>query len=114
MHIEQAAVAPRVGLARIRRYFAGSVALAMALPLAASEGQRLPVIPQTQYSEAQRQAAAEFLAARKFAIEGPFEAMLYSPEVMTRMRAMGDYLRYKSAIGNTLSELVILITAREW
>jgi 4-carboxymuconolactone decarboxylase len=27
---------------------------------------------------------------------------------------MGDYLRYKSAIGTTLSELVILITAREW
>jgi 4-carboxymuconolactone decarboxylase len=29
-------------------------------------------------------------------------------------RAMGDYLRYKSAIGNTLSELAILLTAREW
>jgi 4-carboxymuconolactone decarboxylase len=27
---------------------------------------------------------------------------------------MGDYLRYKSAIGNTLSELVVLITAHEW
>ena len=27
---------------------------------------------------------------------------------------MGDYLRYDSAIGNTLSELAILITAREW
>ena len=27
---------------------------------------------------------------------------------------MGDYLRYKSSLGNTLSELVILITAREW
>ena len=27
---------------------------------------------------------------------------------------MGDYLRFNSAIGNTLSELVILITARAW
>jgi 4-carboxymuconolactone decarboxylase len=26
---------------------------------------------------------------------------------------MGDYLRYHSAIGNTLSEFVILVTARE-
>ena len=33
---------------------------------------------------------------------------------MSRARAFGDYLRYNSAIGNTLSELVILITAREW
>jgi len=27
---------------------------------------------------------------------------------------MGDYLRYKSALGNTLSELAILITAHAW
>jgi 4-carboxymuconolactone decarboxylase len=40
--------------------------------------------------------------------------MMYSPDVMTRARAMGDYLRYKSGIGNTLSELVIIVTAREW
>jgi 4-carboxymuconolactone decarboxylase len=33
---------------------------------------------------------------------------------MNMARAMGDYLRYHSAIGNTLSELVVLITAREW
>jgi 4-carboxymuconolactone decarboxylase len=33
---------------------------------------------------------------------------------MSQARAMGDYLRYQSAIGNTLSELMILITAREW
>ncbi len=39
---------------------------------------------------------------------------MYSPAVMSQARAMGDYLRYKSAIGNTLSELAILLTAREW
>src|SRR6185369_18034054 len=35
-------------------------------------------------------------------------------EVMTRARAMGDYLRYKSALPPRLSEFVILITARRW
>ena len=40
--------------------------------------------------------------------------MMHSPEVMSIARATGDYLRYHSAVGNTLSELVILITAREW
>jgi 4-carboxymuconolactone decarboxylase len=45
---------------------------------------------------------------------GPFEPMMDSPAVMSQARAMGDYLRYKSAIGNTLSELAILLTAREW
>ena len=33
---------------------------------------------------------------------------------MTQARAMGDYLRFNSAIGNVLSELAILIVAREW
>jgi 4-carboxymuconolactone decarboxylase len=62
----------------------------------------------------QKQAATDFEAARKVPVFGPFEPMMYSPQVMSQARAMGDYLRYHSAIGNTLSELAILITAREW
>ena len=33
---------------------------------------------------------------------------------MNRARAMGDYLRYKSALPPRLSEFVILLTARRW
>jgi 4-carboxymuconolactone decarboxylase len=40
--------------------------------------------------------------------------MMHSPEVMNLARSMGDYLRYHSSVGNALSELVILVTAREW
>jgi 4-carboxymuconolactone decarboxylase len=76
--------------------------------------QRLPTIPPEQYTAEQKRAAEEFLAARKVPVFGPFEPMMHSPEVMTIARSTGDYLRYNSAIGNTLSELVILITAREW
>ena len=75
---------------------------------------RLPTIPPDQYSPEQKQAADAFLTARKVPVFGPFEPLMHSPEVMSQARAMGDYLRYKSNIGNTLSELVILITAREW
>jgi 4-carboxymuconolactone decarboxylase len=75
---------------------------------------RLPTIPPAQYSAEQKQVAAEFEAARKVAVFGPFEPLMHSPQVMSQARAMGDYLRYKSAIGNTLSELAILVTAREW
>jgi len=82
--------------------------------VAARAEERLPTIPPAQYSEEQKQAAADFEAARKVPVFGPFEPMMYSPQVMSQARAMGDYLRYKSAIGNTLSELAILITAHEW
>ena len=75
---------------------------------------RLPTIPPAAYSPEQSQASADFEAARKGAVFGPFEPLMHSPQVMTLSRSMGDYLRYKSAIGNTMSELVILIVAREW
>src|SRR5438105_6062608 len=81
---------------------------------AAAAQDRLPPIPPEKYDDAQKKAAAEFLAVRKVPVFGPFEILMRSPELMSAARAMGDHLRFKSAIGNTLSELVILITAREW
>jgi len=84
----------------------------LAGPLPAQE--RLPTIAPEQYSAEQKKAAEDFLTARKVPVFGPFQPMMHSPELMSIARSTGDYLRYHSAIGNTLSELVILITAREW
>lgn len=89
-------------------------ALFVLFPLAASAQDRLPTIPPDQYTPEQKQAAKEFEEARKKPVFGPFEPLMYSPEVMTLARSMGDYLRYKPKIGTTLSELVILVTARRW
>jgi 4-carboxymuconolactone decarboxylase len=84
------------------------------LATAVHAAERLPTIPPAQYSDEQKKAAEDFLAARKVPVFGPFEPLMHSPQVMSQARAMGDYLRYNSAIGNTLSELAILVTAREW
>jgi 4-carboxymuconolactone decarboxylase len=92
-----------------------AVAMSLAsLTMVSAAQPRLPTIPPADYTPAQQAAAADFLATRKVPVFGPFEPLMYSPEVMTQARSMGDYLRYKSAIGNTLSELAILVTAREW
>ena len=80
----------------------------------ANAADRLTPISPDNYTEEQKTAAAEFMAARNVPVFGPFEPLMHSPQVMNQARAMGDYLRYKSSLGNTLSELVILITAREW
>ena len=90
--------------------FAAAVLCATAVPAQT----RLPTIPPASYSPEQKQAAMDFETARKVPVFGPFEPLMYSPQVMSQARAMGDYLRYKSAIGTTLSELAILVTAREW
>ena len=75
---------------------------------------RLPPIAAAQLTPAQREAVDAFKVARGVEISGPFYPLLRSPELMTRTRAMGDYLRYKSALPPRLSEVVILLTAREW
>src|SRR5437879_2352579 len=75
---------------------------------------RMPPIPADKLTDAQKQAVAEFKAARGADISGPFIPLLRSPEVMSRARAMGDYLRYKSVLPPRLSEFVILIVARQW
>ena len=75
---------------------------------------RMPPIPAGTLTDAQKKAIADFKAARSVDISGPFVPLLRSPEVMSRARAMGDYLRYKSSLPPRLSEFVILLTARRW
>lgn len=98
-------------MTRLRQILAASAVL---LSLGAHAEERLPTIPSAQYTPDQAQAAVDFETARKGPVFGPFEPLMHSPQVMTLSRSMGDYLRYKSAIGNTMSELVILVVAREW
>src|SRR5438132_7408896 len=88
------------------------VAAAVAAPAAAQD--RMPPIPADKLTDAQKKAVEEFKAARSAEVSGPFVPLLRSPEVMSRARAMGDYLRFRSVLPPRLSELVILLTAREW
>jgi 4-carboxymuconolactone decarboxylase len=86
---------------RFRRTVLALAALPFALGAARAQD-RLPTIPPQDYSPEHKPPF------------GPFEPLMYSPEVMTLARSMGDYLRFKPKIGTTLSELVILMTARRW
>ena len=92
------------------------VVLAAVFGAAGSAGaqDRMPPIPADKLTDAQKKAIEEFKAARSVDISGPFVAMLRSPEVMNRARAMGDYLRFRSSLPPRLSEFVILLTARRW
>jgi 4-carboxymuconolactone decarboxylase len=75
---------------------------------------RLGPIPDQQLSEAQRAAARVIIEGPRGALYGPFVPLLRSPELMENAQRMGEYLRYRSAIGTRLSELAILVTARQW
>jgi 4-carboxymuconolactone decarboxylase len=76
--------------------------------------ERLPGIAKVDMTAEQRKAAEEFQAGRGYGVHGPFAVMLRSPEVMLRAMAMGDYLRFRNVLPKRVSEMVILIAAREW
>ena len=86
--------------------------IGMAVPAMAQE--RMPEISVDKMTAAQKKAAEEFLAGRGKPVTGPFIPLLRSPEVLVRAKAMGDYLRFKSALAPKLREFATLITAREW
>jgi 4-carboxymuconolactone decarboxylase len=75
---------------------------------------RMPPIPTEKWTDAQAKAAEEFARMRGQDVFGPFALMLRSPEVMLRAAAMGDYMRYKTALPPALNEFIILMTARHW
>ncbi|TFW35829.1 carboxymuconolactone decarboxylase family protein [Massilia horti] len=75
---------------------------------------RLGPIPPESMTEAQRVAAQAIIDGPRGALYGPFVPLLRSPELLDNAQRMGEYLRYRSAIGVRLSELAILVTAREW
>jgi len=83
-------------------------------PLNARPEERLGPLPPAQWTPAQQQAAQAVIDGPRGALYGPFVPLLRSPELMQHAQAMGEYLRYRSAIGTRLSELAILVTARHW
>ena len=75
---------------------------------------RLPPIPPEQWTPSQRKEAEAMIAGPRGAVLAPFIPLMRSPELMGHVQRIGEYLRYRSAIGVRLTELAILVTASEW
>lgn len=75
---------------------------------------RLPPLPESQWTDAQRTEAEAVIRGPRGALISPFVPLLRSPELMGHAQRMGEYLRYRSALTLRLSELAILVTARAW
>ncbi len=76
--------------------------------------ERIKALPPESYDELQLEARKNFEKLRGTTLFGPFESLIHSPEVLTHAQSLGEYLRYRSSLGEQLSEMVILITARVW
>jgi 4-carboxymuconolactone decarboxylase len=82
------------------------------MPDAAAD--RLPPLTEEQMTAEQRAAAAEISSGPRGAVIGPFAPLLRSPELMTRLQKVGEYLRFESPLDRRLFEMTILCVARWW
>jgi 4-carboxymuconolactone decarboxylase len=95
----------------------GAVVLMSASPAArAEDAVRFPPLEPDQLLPAQK-AWADTLAAppRNGKITNPpYRAYVRSPDLAARLTELASYLRWHTSLPPRLSELAILITAREW
>ncbi len=90
-------------------------ALVLVLAPVARAQDRMPPIPMDEMTAAQRSVVAKFEAERGSAIlRGPCVPLLRSPEVLSLMLDMRSHVRDRSLLSPKLTELAILIAAREW
>ncbi len=83
--------------------------------LAAGAQDRLPPIPADKMNEAQQKAAAEYKDLRKADLTGPpWSVLLRVPDWVVPALEMRLHVQQHPVLGNKLTELAILIAAREW
>ena len=74
--------------------------------------ERLPLPPAASLDEAQRLAAQALIDGPRKGVYGPFLPLLRSPELLDRVAALGEHLRFRSVLDARLRELVICVAAR--
>jgi 4-carboxymuconolactone decarboxylase len=97
---------------------AALAATAFALPLAAAAQERYPALNPDQLSPEQK-AYVENLQKpprnNTTALKNPpFRVYLHSPELAAKLEAVSDYVRWGTGLPPRLTELAIMITARQW
>lgn len=94
--------------------FALAACALFSILVSAAAQDRMPPIPTEKMTDAQKKAAEELVTGRRGSLGGPFVPLLRSPEFMSRLQKMGEYLRFENSVGPKITEFVILLTARQW
>jgi 4-carboxymuconolactone decarboxylase len=75
---------------------------------------RLPELDPEELSDEQEAIYNAIVASRGGSIAGPFIPWLRSPKLADRAQKLGEFCRFHTSLPARLSELAILITARQW
>src|SRR5580765_4839108 len=86
---------------------AGLLALVFSVTGRAQE--RMPPIPADKMTDVQKQAAAQFQAARGSTPSGPFGVLLRSPHLMNRCVDVSEDIRSKGILPQRTEQLILLM-----
>jgi 4-carboxymuconolactone decarboxylase len=75
---------------------------------------RMGRIAPESMTEAQKKAAAELASGPRGEVRGPFNVLLRSPELMSPLQKVGEYLRFRCQLDRRIAEMATLVAARHW
>lgn len=76
--------------------------------------ERMPLIPDERMTPDQKKAAAELASGPRGEVKGPFVALLRSPDFMSRVQKVGEYIRFVCPLDKRINEFAAIIAARHW
>ena len=74
--------------------------------------ERMPMIPENRMTPELKKAAAELAAGPRGEVKGPFVALLRSPDFMSRVQKVGEYIRFVCPLDKRINEFAAIIAAR--
>lgn len=75
---------------------------------------RLTIVDRAAYDLRQAEVAAEMAAGPRGHAGGLMGLWLHNPELAGRMQRVGEYLRFQGTLPGAVTELAILLVARDW
>ena len=76
--------------------------------------ERMGALTPEKMTEAQRKAAEELASGPRGRVSGPFNVLLRSPELLSPVQKVGEYLRFRCKLDRRIAEFATLIAARQW
>lgn len=75
---------------------------------------RIPMADLGHLSAAQDAVLGKIISGKRGKLVGPLRVALHSPELADRWQALGEFLRFDTALPARISELAIIATGRYW
>lgn len=95
----------------------GNLSCALFLTLGATATmaqQRMLPIPDDKMTEAQKKIVADIVSGPRGRLSPPFVPLLRSPDLLSRVQRVGEYLIYHNSLNPRIFELSVLLVARQW